>query len=115
MGTACEEHITGLQFEAVREPSTAASVELALLAEAFSLSLEAEGRSPATIAAYGYTVRDFIAYGAKAGWPDRATEITSRHVTVWLVHLQPTTRGSTPASMYRRASALTSVGHQCLL
>jgi site-specific recombinase XerD len=79
----------------------APSPDLRTLREAFLLTMEAEGKSPATIASYGYSVRSFVEYSQANGLPLRAAEVTRPQIVEWLAHLQRTTKGSTPATKYR--------------
>ncbi len=77
------------------------STDLGILRDGFLLATEAEGKSPATIANGGYSVRDFLAYADAQGWPGRAEGITRQQITLWPAHLQREAKGSTPATKYR--------------
>jgi len=83
----------------IRRPEVGA--DLPTCRAGFLLAMEAEGKSAATIASYGYSVAAFCRFAAAQGWTDRAAGITRPQVTLWLAHLQQTTRGSTPATKYR--------------
>ncbi|HVB53471.1 MAG TPA: tyrosine-type recombinase/integrase [Candidatus Acidoferrales bacterium] len=77
------------------------STDLGLLRDGFLLAMEAEGKSPATIASYGYSVASFLEYAQSHGRADRAEDLTRQQVTNWLAHLQRTTKPSTAATKYR--------------
>jgi site-specific recombinase XerD len=79
------------------------SSELKLLRDGFLLGMEAEGKSPATIASYGYSVGSFLEYAEAHGWPDRAEQISRHQITLWLAELQRSTRPSSAATKYRGA------------
>lgn len=78
------------------------STDLGLLRDGFLVAMEAEGKSPATIASYGYSVQSFLDYAEARSWPGRAEEITRQHLSLWLASLNsPKVRPSTAATKYR--------------
>ena len=77
------------------------STDLGLLRDGFLLAMEAEGKSPRTIRAYGDSVKFFMEYAEAHGWPDRAEGISRQQVTAWLAHLQRKWRPATAANRYR--------------
>ena len=77
------------------------STDLGLLRDGFLLAMEAEGKSPRTIRAYGDSVKFFMEYAEAHGWPDRAEGISRQQVTAWLAHLQREWRPATAANRYR--------------
>lgn len=79
------------------------STELGMLRDGFLVGMEAEGKSPATIASYGYSVQAFLDYAMARGWPGRPEEITRQQISLWLADLQRTSRPSSAATKYRGA------------
>jgi len=77
------------------------SSDLGLLRDGFLLAMEAEGKSPATIASYGHSTASFLRFAAARGWPDRPEQITRHMVTTYLADQQRTARPSTAATRYR--------------
>jgi len=58
------------------------------LLQGFLLSMEAEGKSPATITAYGDCVRRFIAISKQLGLPQDAKRLTRDHVRAYVIDLR---------------------------
>lgn len=82
-------------------PLSVISTNLGMLRDGFLLAMEAEGKGARTIRAYGDSVRFFMRYAEEHGWPSNAEGITRHEVTLWLAHLQRTTRPATAANRYR--------------
>jgi site-specific recombinase XerD len=100
-GTTLQDHISGARIWGMSKRLAVVSTDLGLLRDGFLLAMEAEGKSPATIASYGYSTTSFLAFARARNWPDRPEEITRHMITTYLADQQRTMRPSTAATRYR--------------
>ena len=81
---------------------TPASVsDLADLVPSWRLSLEAENKSPRTIAGFTDATTQLAAFLQSRGMPTDVGAIAREHVEAFLVHLRDTRSASTPETRYR--------------
>ncbi|MGH7643587.1 MAG: tyrosine-type recombinase/integrase [Candidatus Dormibacteria bacterium] len=75
--------------------------DLEMLRDGFLLTQEAEGKSPATVAGYGYSVLSYLRFAKERNWPLSAEGITRQRITEWLVMLQRESKPSNAATKHR--------------
>lgn len=85
----------------VQCPCTASVSDLSTLVPSWSLSLEAENKSPRTIESYTDATSQFAAFLRERGMPTDVGAIAREHVDAFVVHLRDTRSASTAETRFR--------------
>lgn len=81
---------------------TAAGVsDMAALVPSWQLSLDAEGKSQATLESYGYGTTQYLAFARASGMPTDVGAIRREHVEAFLLDVRNRTSASTAETRYR--------------
>ena len=75
--------------------------DVEVLVPSWTLSLQAENKSPATITSYTYATTQFAAFILERGMPTDVGAIAREHVEAFLVHVRDTRSASTAETRYR--------------
>lgn len=81
--------------------TTEHSTDLAFLLDSWTMALDAENKSPSTIASYTVTYRQFLDFLRSIDAPTAVREIRREHVEQWIVHLIETRSAVTAGVRFR--------------